>query len=527
MKKIEADYSQQWLLPASVEDWVGESHPARFIREVVSGMDLEGLGFREHVAEEGRPPYSNRLLLRLWLFGYWERIRSSRKLEKACRRDLAFIWLCGNNPPDHNTLWRFFRDNKAALRGVFRRTVKVAIEMDLVGLALQAVDGTKIQAACSGRDRFDRTALAQLLERLNAQIAELEAGIEAENRRESTEEPGLPERLRRREELRARVAEALRSVEVGETRHCQPSEPDARRMKCEGRNRFAHNAQAVVDSQAQVIVASDVVNDAGDCGQLAPMLDEAVANTGSRVPVTLADAGYASAEQFQAAEDRHRQLLAPLPPASADSAVHRYHASQFRYDEAADAFICPEGRSIPFQRERVSRTGTTIRVYRSVRICRDCPVREACTQDRHGRTIDLQPGRAAMERMRLRLRDERNRQLLRRRSCIVEPVFAQIKHNDGFRRWMVRGLDGVRAQWALLCSTWNLRKIYVAWLATRPRKPAAAAAHAPQFVAPPPPRAVQLPAPGGWAPCHRSFAGVFTRSSHPMECAVAAGYGLA
>jgi len=462
MYKIEADYNQQWFLPPCIEDWIPADHPARFIREVVAGMDLSALGFNKQAPVEGRPPYANELLLRIWLFGYWERIRSSRKLEKACGRDLAFIWLCGNNAPDHNTLWRFFRDNKKALRAVFKQTVRVAMDMDLVGLALQAVDGTKIQAACSGRGGFERDSLEALLAKLDDQVAKLEAAIEKENHRAQTEEPSLPEKLQKSEALRDRVAEALRKINEGETRHCSPVEQDARRMKCDGKNRFGHNAQVVVDESDQVIVASDVVGEATDNDQLVPMVEQAAENTGTKSATTLADGGYSGGEHFQAAENGGHTVLAHLPAGSKNKKQHAYHASNFKYDQRRDVFLCPAGRQIPFQRERF-KDGKLIRVYRSAQVCRNCPVRANCTKDRHGRTMELRPGTAALERMRRRLTDPAQHELLKKRGRIVEPIFAQIKQNDSFRRWTVYGLDNVRTQWALLCLTWNLRKIYQAW----------------------------------------------------------------
>lgn len=159
---LEADFDQIHLLPPSLEDWIGPEHPARFIREFVSNLKLKKLKFAQPVASsEGRPAYAPELMLRLWLYGYFEKVRSHRKLEKACREQIGFIWLCGNMAPDHNSLWRFWQANKKPLREVFRQSVEVAMRLKLVGMVLQAVDGTKIQAACSGRGGWDEAGLEQ------------------------------------------------------------------------------------------------------------------------------------------------------------------------------------------------------------------------------------------------------------------------------------------------------------------------------------------------------------------------------
>ena len=184
-QEIRANYEQVDLLPQSLEDWVARDHPARFIREFVDALDLVELGFRERKSEEGRPPYANDLLLKVWLYGYLGRIRATRELERACREHLSLLWLTGRHAPDHNTLWRFWAANRQALRAVFRAGVGVAAEQGLVGMICHAVDGTKIRAVGSRRTVEHRKDLEKLLARVEASIAEMEAAVEAggENRR--------------------------------------------------------------------------------------------------------------------------------------------------------------------------------------------------------------------------------------------------------------------------------------------------------------------------------------------------------
>ena len=146
-RAIAPDYGQQFIFPPALEDWVPQDHPARFLREFVDQLDLSALGFVIPAATEGRPPYAPSLLLKIWLYGYFHRIRSTRKLEAACQDHLPLLWLSGLIAPDHNSLWRFWRDNQTALRAIFKQTVHLALRTGAVGLAVQALDGTKIQAA--------------------------------------------------------------------------------------------------------------------------------------------------------------------------------------------------------------------------------------------------------------------------------------------------------------------------------------------------------------------------------------------
>lgn len=148
--EIEADWNQVQMLPACVEDWISAEHPARFIREFVDELDLVELGFSiSSGGTEGRPGYSTKLLLRAWLYGYYEKVRSSRQLEHACSERMGFVCLCGTHRPDHNTLWRFWNANRQSLSGLFKQSVRVAVDLNMAGFVTQAVDGTKIQS-CSG-----------------------------------------------------------------------------------------------------------------------------------------------------------------------------------------------------------------------------------------------------------------------------------------------------------------------------------------------------------------------------------------
>src|SRR3954465_11285165 len=153
---LTADYDQELMFPPTMEEWVGREHPARFMREFVAMLDLRALGLDTLERAEGGVAYDPRLLVGAWLLGYMRRIRSTRGLETACREEMGFVWLTGNHRPDHHALWRFSHTPRKAVQELYRQTVKVAIEMNLVGLAVQALDGTKIAAAASGRGGFDR-----------------------------------------------------------------------------------------------------------------------------------------------------------------------------------------------------------------------------------------------------------------------------------------------------------------------------------------------------------------------------------
>ncbi len=463
-QEIRANYEQVDLLPQSLEDWVARDHPARFIREFVDALDLVELGFRERKSEEGRPPYANDLLLKVWLYGYLGRIRATRELERACREHLSLLWLTGRHAPDHNTLWRFWAANRRALRAVFRAGVGVAAEQGLVGLICHAVDGTKIRAVGSRRTVEHRKDLEKLLARVEASIAEMEAAVEA-GEKTAEGEYRLPESLQEAEKLRQAIRASLGKMQEAQRDHLHPQEPEARLMPCEGRKDPAYNAQAVADAQAGIIVAQAAVNAESDHQQLVPMLEEVRANVGVVAQETLGDGGYATAEQLGEAQARGYEVL--VAPGSETGGEKRgeYDASQFEYDSARDEVICPQGQRLKFEgMKNKGRQRPVARSYHCEHYAQ-CPVRALCSRRRDGRRIELSPQRAAVMRQREKRRDPAKQALLRQRKAIIEPVFATIKQAMGFRRWTVRGLENVRTQWALLCAAFNLKKMHKDWAA--------------------------------------------------------------
>ncbi len=462
---IAPDYGQQFLFPPALEDWVPADHPARFLREFVDQLDLPALGFALPAAVEGRPPYAPSLLLKIWLYGYYHRIRSTRKLETACREQLSLLWLTGLIQPDHNSLWRFWRDNQKALRHIFKHTVQVAARTGAVGLALQALDGTKIQAACSGPKGWRKEYMEQLLAQLDTALDEIELTLVEENA--NLDQPGyrLPAGLAQRQALRQEIKAGLAQLQADERNHYHPAEPEARRMKVGDTNRYADNAQAVADAQEGILVACEATRQETDAGQLVPMIQQARQNLGVAATntVTVADTGYGTGADLQAAAENRMPVLAP-PAEGKPARDNPYAARHFDYDPQRRSITCPQGRRLAHEGQ-TTKSGQPVERFRCHH--RDCPVREYCTRDPKGRQIEVWPHREAVQAMRQRLQTPDARALWEQRAKIIEPRFGQIKQHDGFRRWTVWGLEAVKTQWAMVCATLNLRILYRHWQAGR------------------------------------------------------------
>lgn len=472
---IYSNYNQNFLLPPSLEDWVSADHPVRFIREFVDHLNLDELGFIERKSIAGRPNYSNEVLLKIWFYGYFDKIYSSRDLEKACNNQLPLVWLTGMIAPDHNTIWRFFKKNKEKIQSLFKETVRVAIQGGLVGFGLQAIDGTKVYADVSKNRSIHKKDLKALLSILDESLSEIISEIENVQKKESSKpEFKLPIKYQNKRNLKKLVEELnvnerislKKSVEAGinelekaKTNHLSLTDSDCRIIKSKNRLDFNFNAQAVVDEKEQIITAASVTNDVSDNHQMTRMIAQAERNTEQPTKESVLDGGYFSGAEIAKAEAKGYSITLPIPKDKAE-----YAKNKFKYDANNDCYTCPVGKVLHFQRimRRKDKNKPDARIYHC-RNYRDCPSREKCSTNKRGRTIERSPFDDAIQRQIERQDKEYRKELFKKRKHIVEPVFGWIKHNNHFKRWHYRGLENVDAQWNLICSTINLKKIFAKW----------------------------------------------------------------
>lgn len=462
-REIKPDYSQPFLLPPALEDWVDEEHPARFVRDFVDSLDLASLGFRGRRSPDGRPSYSDGLMLKIWIFGYFNDIRSSRKLERACREMMGFLWLTGMNTPDHNTLWRFFNRYLEAIQNVFVETVLLASEARLLKTSVHAVDGTKIRARCSDDGALHQSKLDKALTEEERRIAEYMEDVA----RAEEEEEGqyrLPDELKDAEARKKWIRERLEKLRSKGVESEQPTESDARKMKSRGVFHFGYNAQAVVDVDSGLVVAPDVTTEQNDAHQLGHMARLAKTNLGSNADELLADTGYATLPEIGELFEEGANVTVDLPRRlMAGSEDSGFHASRFSYDEENDVVICPLGNPLEFMTTKNERHGRyQVRVYRC-RNSKDCPKQSQCSKGKHARTIEISPFHKALEAQREKYKDPEKRSASKALRARVETLFGQIKTNREFRRFSSWGLINAKTQWALMCATENLRKLHRIW----------------------------------------------------------------
>ena len=481
-----------WLLPPTLEELIPVDHPVRYVAAFVDSLDRAAwseLGVAPGGAARGALAYHPRALLAVWLYGFMSGTRSSRKLERACYEQMPYLWLTGWQHPDHHTLWRFYRDHRRSMRTLLKRTVRVAVEAGLVDLAVQAVDGTRVAGSAARERTLDPAALEGLLERVAIAIDDLEA----QNTGGEDPPPGrLPRDLRDLTALRARVQAALARVgTAGRPSRANVTDPDATLQKARGGGFLAgYNAQAMVAGVAPerpdapeapgglLITAADVTTDRDDHRQLLPLVEQAADLTEAPRAQVLADGGYHSAANPAACAAHDPPIPVLMPDPRTPAATDAYHKDRFAYDAETDTYTCPQGQALAFHGMVARGTGKPPdRKYRASKVaCDACPARAACSPGTtKGRSIAISPHDAALRANRARMATDDAKAAYRRRKTLPEPTFGILKEQQAARRFLLRGLQDVRAEWSLLAVAFNLRTLARVWR-TSDRLPLPAAA---------------------------------------------------
>ena len=465
---------QMWMLPPTLDELLPLDHPARFVAEFVDALDRDAwaeLGVDIEGDSMGAPAYHPRALLSVWLYGFMTGVRSCRKLEAACRDQIPYLWLFGWQHPDHNTLWRFYKGHRQAMRKLFERTVRTAVAMKLVDLAVQAVDGTKVVANASVNRSYDAEGLRGLLDRLERAITDLEAQNEAG---EEAAVARLPQKLADKEVLREQVKHAMADL-ASQKRHrrINLTDPEARLMKGRQGIVAGYNAQAMVSpmetdggATSMLVTAVDVVDAANDNALLVPMMEQAEETTGTKSQMTLADAGYFAASHLAECDRRGQKVV--VSEARQRFLEDPYHKDRFTYDEHSDSFRCPQGQTLAFVRIQHA-NGVPLRLYRAAgAVCQACPAFRACTRAKEiGRSLAIGPHDEVLRRHRSWMSTSVAQEAYRLRKQLVEPVFGIIKEQQGARRFLLRGLVNVAAEWTMLATAFNLRTLWRVWSSSR------------------------------------------------------------
>ena len=468
---------QPSLLAPRVEDYVGSDNPVRAIESYVCALDLAKLGFRHAgrgLEEVGQPPYDPADLLKLYLYGYINQVRSSRRLEREASRNLELIWLLKNLKPGYRTIANFRKENWAGLKAVNRGFVLLVRELGLVGGTVVAIDGSFFHGDASKASIFTRKRLADQIARLDLEIEAYGRSIEdndaaeaCEAGKDSTDGPGagrggddgdIGAKVSALMAKRLRAESDLARLEASGETQMSLTDPDARLLVKNGQAVAGYNVQSVVDDKHYLIVASEVVNDSSDVNQLHAMAKAAKEELAAEALKVLADEGYYSSLELKACEDDGITAYVPVPEGIEKKG--RFSLKDFSYDPAGDAYHCPAGELLrPMEGRWQNTSGRLETRYASrTKICKTCPLKSKCLSPKASRrTIGRWEHEDVLERHRARMQGAG--ELMRRRSAIVEHPFGTLKCRAGYRHFLVRGFNKVRGEWSLMALCYNFTRV--------------------------------------------------------------------
>lgn len=479
---------QTSFLPPRVEDYVAGDNPVRAIEAFVAALDLSKLGFR-HAGSgggAGQPPYDPADLLKLYLYGYTNRIRSSRALEREAGRNLELIWLMRHLVPGYRTIANFRRDNWKALKAANREFVLLMRELDLLGGKVVAIDGAFFDGNASKASIKTQRRLAKRLAEIEQEIEAYGAALEANDSAEAERPPAGPDGgegggdvaqklaalMAKRTALKADLAQL---EESGQTQLSR-TDADARLLVKNGQVVAGYNVQIAVDDKHKLIVASEVVNDGNDTGQLYNMAKAAKEDLGVETLTALADTGYYNGHTLKDCEENG--IVAYVPQAKRTArleAQDRISHEAFAYDPEANVYRCPAGKLLrPTDGRKTNGNRIEIRYVSRKSDCDACALRSRCLSAKTPtRTVYRWEHEAVLDRHRTRMQDAHAQ--MRRRAELAEHPFGTLKCRAGYRHFLVRGFDKVRGEWSLMALCYNFSRVlsvlglddFIAYLASR------------------------------------------------------------
>lgn len=446
---------QTTLFPEALDDLIPADHPVRVVDAFVDSLDLLALGFGKVVpAATGCPPYHPGDLLKLYVYGYLNQVRSSRRLEKESQRNVEVLWLVNRLSPDFKTIADFRKDNRQAIVGTCRAFVGFCREQDLFGAELVAIDGSKFRAVASKKAAYTPKRIERELTKIDKRVEEYLSDLDESD----AVEPTLPREGKTTDAIAAlqgqREALQAMAVEMQESGEKQQvtTEPDARLMRQAGGGKeVAYNVQTAVDAKHKLIVSHEVTNDGNDLNQLYPMASAAQAALGAEQLTVVADVGYQNGEHGADCEAAGITAVVPKPK-PVNPKGDFFDKSQFTYEAEQDQYRCPAGEVL-----KVYKTDHKKKVrHYSTYACEGCALKSQCTKSRR-RTVNRQFYADSAERMHRRAVEQPA--LMRQRACLSEHPFGTIKRMMDNGQFLMRGLENVRAEMGLSVLSYNLKRV--------------------------------------------------------------------
>jgi len=456
------DRGQSTLLPECLDDWISEDNPVRVIDVFVDELDLAEVGFgRVDPKATGRPSYHPSVLLKLYIYGYLNRVQSSRRLEREAGRNVEVMWLTGRLVPDHKTIADFRKDNGRAIRQVCARFVALCRTLGLLAEASVAIDGSKFKAVNNRNRNFTRAKMARRMEQIEESVARYLHQLDSADR----QEPSLARTTNttRLKEKIAKLRQEMQRLETLKARMLKTpdqqislTDPDARSMATSGRGSgvVGYNVQAAVDTKHHLMVAHDVTNVGTDRSQLSAIAKETKATLETDRLDVVADRGYFNSEEILACEEADITVTLPKPQTSGNKIKGRFVKGDFVYVAGEDVYICPAGERLVY-RYTNEQEGLVLRRYWT-NVCQRCAIKDQCTTSKE-RRITRWEHEYVLEAVQQRL-DEHPEKMRQRRET-VEHTFGTIKSWMGATHFQMKTLAHVATEMALHVLAYNLKRV--------------------------------------------------------------------
>ena len=456
------DRTQGVLLPEFLDDYVAEDNPVRVIDVFVDELDLHALGFAGVVPEAtGRPAYHPATMLKVYLYGYLNRVQSSRRLERETQRNIELMWLTGRLMPDFKTIADFRRDNGAAIRSACAQFVVLCRQFNLFTRAVVALDGSRFKAVNNRDKNFTVAKVAKRIEQVEASIARYLTALDRADRRDDDVAEARTVRLTEKIEGLRRQMQSLKAmgerVEASPDKQVSLTDPDARSMATSGKGTgvVGYNVQTAVDAEHHLIVAHEVTNIGSDRSQLTSMGDKAQEATGCDELTVLADRGYFNGDQVLACEGTGVLPIIPKTQTSNNPNRGLFSGADFIYDVEHDHYTCPAGQHLTKGKVRSDRRDDMDH-YRNLSACEACVLNSRCTTDKHKR-VKRWLHEGVLDKMQARLDRLPEAMTIRRQT--VEHPFGTLKAWMGSTHFLTKTLDKVRTEMSLQVLAYNMKRM--------------------------------------------------------------------
>jgi len=451
---------QMDLMPQSIEEYVSEDNPVRAYDFFVEALNFQPLGIDINPDKVGNSEYDPRFMFKLLVYGYSYGVKSSRKLERECYHNIAFIWLMGGLKPDHKTIAEFRRHNKKALEKILHQCVQMCIKLDLIAGNVFFVDGTKIRAN-AGRDRtHDRNYYEKLLVNLDSRIEKLLADCETTDQTEegTSSYVTMDKELAKSQNLKERIKEVLTSFESSGRKQINQTDPDSAIMHSVQGSHSSYNVQSVVDDEHGLIVHAEATADTNDSLQFARQIGQANELLETPCKVACADAGYSDTVAMEKIDEQGIKVIVPSQRQALHELESPFSKSHFTYDKEHDCYICPEGHRLLHSYTHKKKGKRQYRME-DKKLCHRCRHYGQCTKSERGRNIIRLRNEDVKLKLEAQYEEASSQAIYKRRKSRVEHPFGHIKRNLKTDAFLLRGRDGVQAETSLLAACFNIARM--------------------------------------------------------------------